>query len=250
MSMMASMQARGILTDVRSEPPASAASPPAQRPVRARWRDPRLVVGVLLVAGCALLGARFVGGADDTVAVWATARSLQPGQPLSTDDLRRQQVRFEDQADADRYVSADDPLPAGAPLARAVGAGELLPRSALGEPRSVSLTEVPLSVPTDAVPGTVRTGSVVDVWVTPEAGGAGTSGAGSGGSGGSDGGPAARSVLVLDDVPVLGAPRSGTTLGPSATRQVVVGVAAAQADELPVALTALAGGTALLTVQR
>jgi hypothetical protein len=234
MSMMASMQARGILTDVRSEPPASAASPPAQRPVRARWRDPRLVVGVLLVAGCALLGARLVGGADDTVAVWATARSMQPGQPLTTDDLRRQQVRFEDQADADRYVSADDPLPAGAPLARAVGAGELLPRSALGEPRSVSLTEVPLSVPTDAVPGTVRTGSVVDVWVTPEAGG----------------GPAAQSLLVLDDVPVLGAPRSGTTLGPSATRQVVVGVAAAQADELPVALTALAGGTALLTVQR
>jgi hypothetical protein len=234
MSMMASMQARGILTDVRSEPRASAASPPAQRPVRARWRDPRLVVGVLLVAGCALLGARLVGGADDTVAVWATARSMQPGQPLTTDDLRRQQVRFEDQADADRYVSADDPLPTGAPLARAVGVGELLPRSALGEPRSVSLTEVPLSVPTDAVPGTVRTGSVVDVWVTPEPGG----------------GPAARSLLVLDDVPVLGAPRSGTTLGPSATRQVVVGVRAAQADELPVALTALAGGTALLTVQR
>src|SRR4051812_4756282 len=47
----------------------TAASPAATRASRSRWRDPRLVVGVAVVAVCGLLGARFLGGADDTVAV-------------------------------------------------------------------------------------------------------------------------------------------------------------------------------------
>ena len=67
------------------------------------------------MAVCALLGARLLGGADDTVGgLGGRARRCSAGQPVSAADLVRREVRFADQADADRYLSADAALPAGA----------------------------------------------------------------------------------------------------------------------------------------
>ena len=201
-----------------------------------------MAVGVILVAACALLGATLLGGSDDTVGVWAARRAMNAGESVSADDLVRRDVRFADQPDADAYLSADTPLPSGATLARAVGAGEMVPRGALGAAGSQALTEVPLSVDSEAVPSTLRVGAVVDVWVTPDPA---TDGAGP-----VDGSDAARSVLVFDDVAVLSVPRSGSSLGPTATRQVIVGVAEDQQSRLPTSLAALAGGSVLLTARR
>ncbi len=195
------------------------------------------MVGVAVLAVCALLGARFLGASSDTVAVWALRVDLQEGQPVGAADVVRRQVRFADQADADRYVSAAGDLPAGARLDRPVGAGELLPRAALGSAGVVARTEVPLLVDTEAVPATVRVGSSVDVWVTPDAVKDARPGSG-------------RSTLVFDDVAVVAAPSSGTTLGPTATRQVIVGVGDDQQSRLPTAIAALSSGTVVLTVQR
>ena len=210
-----------------------------------------MAVGVILVAGCALLGAMLLGGSDDTVGVWAARRAMNAGESVSAEDLVRRDVRFADQHDADAYLSADTPLPSGATLARAVGAGEMVPRGALGAAGSQALTEVPLSVDSEAVPSTLRVGAVVDVWVTPDRA-ADASGPpdGSGGSDGSDGSDAPRSVLVFDDVAVLSVPRSGSSLGPTATRQVIVGVGEDQQSRLSTSLAALAGGSVLLTAQR
>jgi hypothetical protein len=69
----------------------------------------------------------------------------------------------------------------------------------------------------------------VDVWVTPDG----------------DGG-ATRAVLVLEGVRVVSAPRSGSALGPSTTRQVVVGVPADEQGVLASALARLATGSAVL----
>ena len=126
------------------------------------------MVGVAVVAACTLLGARLLAGADDTVAVWAAGASLGEGQQVGTADLVARRVRFVDQRDADRYLPASGALPEGVTLARAVGAGELLPRAALGARAAGTLTDLPLSVGTEAVPATVRVGSTVDVWVTAD----------------------------------------------------------------------------------
>jgi hypothetical protein len=239
------MSARGPSTDVRprdgSPPGPPAASPPALRPARSRWRDPRLVVGVALVAACALIGARLLGGADDTVGVWVARVPLHAGQPLSTGDLVRRQVRFDDQAAADRYLPADRLPAGGTTLGRSVGAGELVPRAALGSTATGALTEVPLSVDTEAVPSTVRVGTVVDVWVTPDRAAADAQSPAVGPH---------RSSLVFDDVPVVAVPRTGTSLGPSATRQVIVGVGSDQQPRLPTSLAALSDGSVILTAQR
>jgi len=204
-----------------------------------------MAVGVVLVAACALLGATLLGGSDDTVGVWAARRAMNAGESVSADDLVRRDVRFTDQHDADAYLSADTPLPSGATLARPVGGGEMVPRGALGAAGSQALTEVPLSVDSDAVPSTLRVGAVVDVWVTPD-----RAADASGPIDGSDGSDAPRSVLVFDDVAVLSVPRTGSSLGPTATRQVIVGVGADQQSRLPTSLATLAGGSVLLTAQR
>jgi hypothetical protein len=241
------MPGRGQLVGTRphegSGTPASAPdSPVARRRTGSRWRDPRLLVGLVVVAACALLGGRLFAAADDTVGVWVTERAMNQGEDLAAGDLVRREVRFADQAAADRYLSADASPPADSTLSRPLGAGELVPRGALGSGADTGLTEVPLSVGTEAVPGTVRVGSLVDVWVTPEA------------VADADVDPdspkAPTSTLVFDDVAVVSAPASGTSLGPSATRQVIVGVAPEGQDGLPTALAALSGGAVILTVQR
>jgi hypothetical protein len=241
------MTARGPDTDARSRgtSPAPPSSPAATRATRSRWRDPRMAVGVVLVTACALLGATLLGGSDDTVGVWAARRAMNAGESVSADDLVRRDVRFTDQHDADAYLSADTPLPSGATLTRPVGGGEMVPRGALGAAGSQALTEVPLSVDSDAVPSTLRVGAVVDVWVTPD-----RAADASGPIDGSDGSDAPRSVLVFDDVAVLSVPRTGSSLGPTATRQVIVGVGADQQSRLPTSLATLAGGSVLLTAQR
>jgi hypothetical protein len=214
-----------------SRGPAAATSPPARRPAPATLRDPRLVVGVVIVAASVLLGVRVFDGADDTVSVWAVRSDLRSGTTVAADDLQRRDIRFGDAADADRYVSASQAVPSGTTLVRDVGAGELLPRAALGDAGATALVEVPVAVASDSVPSTVRAGSVVDVWVTPEV------------APGDD----VKSVLVFDDVVVVAAPRTGSALGPSSTRQVIVGVDSAQEDGLPAALARAATGTIVIT---
>ena len=57
----------------------AAPSTPAQRNRKARWKDGRLVLGVLLVAITALAGAKLLSSADDTTTIWAAEHDLRPG---------------------------------------------------------------------------------------------------------------------------------------------------------------------------
>jgi hypothetical protein len=192
------------------------------------------VVGVLLVVASVLAGATLFSRADDTVAVWAARSDLAAGSSVGPEDLVRRQVRFTDAGAADRYLAAGASLPTGATLVRDVGAGELLPRAALGRGPSRPLVQVPLSTASELVPATVRPGSVVDVWVAP----------GDQADPGED-----RAVRVLDDVVVVDVPSSDSSLAPSSTRQVIVGVDERAADRLDRTLALTTTGTVVLTTQ-
>ena len=93
---------------------------------------------------------------------------------------------------------------------------------------------MPLRVAGEAVPLTVRAGSVVDVWVTPDPSLAPADDAA---------GPAR---LVLEAVRVLAVSRGGGALGASAERQVIVGLDATQERGLAGALGDLARGEVVL----
>ena len=220
------------LTDSRND---SRTAPEAERATRSRppgWRNPRLVLGLLLVAGSVVLGARLLSSADDTVAVWTLARDLPAGAVLEEGALESRRVRFPDATTADLYLATTDRPPRGVTLDRPLVAGELLPRAAFADDGGADLVEVPISVGSDDLPATVRQGSVVDVWVTPEV-------------------PAVReskveAVPVLTDVVVVAVPGAADTLAPQATRQVIVGVPGERADELGTALGGIAAGRVVI----
>lgn len=164
--------------------------PPAARATTPGWRDPRLWVGLLIVAVSVVAGARLLAAADDTVAVWAVATDAGPGARLTEADLVAQRVRFADTADLDSYYRADDTLPGDLWLVRGIGAGELLPRTAVGaDGQQAGTVELPVAVESDQVPAAVHAGSVVDVYLLGGAGARGSTG---------DGGPILREATVVD----------------------------------------------------
>jgi hypothetical protein len=204
------------------------AAPAATRSRPPGWRNPRLLLGLVLVAASVVLGARLMATADDTVPVWALTHDLPAGATVSKGDLESRNIRFPDDATADAYLSAGDPVPSGARLARAVSAGELLPRVAIAKGSGPALVEVPISVASDDLPATVRQGSHVDVWVTPKV------------SAVAGGKPTA--TKVLEDVVVVAVPGVTDRLAPQTTRQVIVGIPEQGAAQIGTALGATSDG--------
>lgn len=151
-----------------SQPPA----PAAQRLRRPSWRDPRLLVGVLLVLASVVVGSRVVASADDTVPVLAASAAIVPGDRVDADDLAVVDVRLD--GTAGHYVTAEEGVPEGAVALRAVGPGELVPRAALGDAAELERRPVGVPLAGPAPDGLVR-GALVDVWVSepdPERAGA------------------------------------------------------------------------------
>jgi len=184
-----------------------AGAPPAQRVPRPGWRDPRLWVGAALVAVSVVAGARLLAAADDTVPVWAASGDLAAGAPVTAGDLEQHRVRFADGDDADGYFRATEP-PDGV-LLRGVGAGELLPRSAVGAADASETVQVPLAVDPEQVPPSVGTGSVVDVYLL---------------GGAADGTPREDADPVLAGVSVVDAPAIEDSFVASGKRQLVLAV--------------------------
>ena len=192
--------------------PALVPAPPALRATAPGWRDPRLWIGIVLVAVSVVAGARLLSAADDTVGVWAVAADVGPGDALSPDDLVATRVRFADTGDLAGYFTVDEPLPADLEVTRGVGAGELLPRAAVGSVGATDTLQVPVAVEAEQVPGSVGAGSVVDVYLVASAGAARAR------SAGEEPGPALAAVTVLD------APPLAETFGTSGKRQLVLAV--------------------------
>ncbi|MGY1682234.1 SAF domain-containing protein [Geodermatophilus sp. SYSU D01176] len=203
---------------------------PAPRRVRPpRWLDLRLVLGVLLVLGSVLGGARVVAAADATVPVWSAAGDLAAGTVLTAGDLVAVDVRLDDVAGA--YL-ATSTRPEGRTLARAVRGGELLPRTALEEP--ADLVQLALPVQAGYVPPGLDRGEVVDVYaVADPAAGATAAGDGS-----------VSLVVAAAPVQAISGRTEGVLSTATTTVQVVVSV---PADRAPVVLAAI-GGRPLVVV--
>lgn len=180
---------------------------PAVRSGSPGWRDPRLWTGVALMVCSVVVGAKVVGSADDSVAMWTLRAEMAPGDVVTPADLVTTRVRFEDAAEAQRYFTVDDTLPAQRHLVRPVGAGELLPRAGLGE-ADPDTSRVSVSVPGSQLPPDVVAGSRVDLWVAPQSAG-----------------ERGRAELAVRDVVVLEAPAASAELvGAGGERQVVLAV--------------------------
>jgi hypothetical protein len=137
-------------------------APQAHRLRRPSWRDPRLLVGLLLVLGSVTAGSLVVAAADNTVPVYAATRPLVPGESLDPASLTVLHARL-DTAQG-RYLSARSGPPLGRVLVRPVPAGDLVPLSAVGAREDVTLRPVSVPLPEEGSEY-VRAGTLVDVWV-------------------------------------------------------------------------------------
>ncbi|MCL6423932.1 flagellar biosynthesis protein FlgA [Brachybacterium sp. JHP9] len=141
-------------------------APPAlMRLRRPRWKDPRLIVGIVLVLISVLLGALLAARISATTTVLVARSDIVVGDPISADSFSATEVRLGDQERL--YASSPQQIPEGSTAMQSVRAGELLPVSAIGQGGGADLR--PVVIPVDrAVADSVTTGSAVELWRTEE----------------------------------------------------------------------------------
>lgn len=144
-----------------------AGAAPVMRLRRPRWKDPRLIVGIVLVVASVLMGALLVSRLAETTSVLVARSPIVPGDVIGPDNLATVEMRLGEQDGL--YVGSVDAIPSGAVATRTVQAGELIPLSAVGQAGDVPLR--PIVIPVDAtVAESVTPGATVELWHTsPEA---------------------------------------------------------------------------------
>jgi hypothetical protein len=135
----------------------SAASPvPRPRPA---WREPRFLLGVVLVLASMAGAAGLVAASDRTAVVYAARHALAAGDEVAPGDLVGVRVRL-GKTTAAYLTSAPQP---DTVVTRTVAAGELVPLGALGSASARHETSVVVGIAGE-LPAAVAVGSTVDVW--------------------------------------------------------------------------------------
>lgn len=129
---------------------------------RPGWTDPRLLVGLLLVAVAVVGTVTVLSQADRTEPYLAARSTLTPGTVLDESNAVIVRVRV-----GDGYIPAVDPVPWGSVVTRTVGAGELVPASAIADAGGFGSRPIAVSSALPLADGIVP-GAVVDVWLTRE----------------------------------------------------------------------------------
>lgn len=202
-------------------------SPAGTRLPRRSWRDPRLVLGVVLVLLSMAAVVVVVRASDDRVTVWAAHDDVVAGSTIDGDDVVAVRVQLPDLVP---YVPASTPLAPGTTVVRDVAAGELLTDVALRDPTELrDVRVVTLPVLRNQMPSDLAAGDRVDVYVVERDGG---------------GAPAGPPEQVLAAVSVASVDTDGGAFGGTSLE---VGVALAVPDEeVPVLVAAQAKGTLTL----
>ncbi len=139
--------------------------PTAPRLRAPSWRDPRLLFGVLLIAGSVVLGSWAITAGQRTVGVYQVTHTLTPGTVLSAENLAVVQVAAAHVQE--NYLMAADQIPADRVTLRVLDVGEFVPHGAITT--ASSLAQRPVAIPVGGeLSSSVQTGSVVDLWFVPE----------------------------------------------------------------------------------
>lgn len=205
------------------------AAPSARRVRRPTLRDPRLIVGILLVVASVALGSWALGQADRGEPVYAALGPLTPGEPLTMAEVEVVEARVP----AGVYLPAAGGLPADAVVTRLVGKGELVPLAAVGTLAEVDARPVGITIE-GALSEAVAEGAAVDLWLTPEA---------TGGFGAAE--PPPQPVLVAESLRVAAVREAEGLFAGSTGTTVEVLVPEAL---LPAVLAAVAGDGAITLV--
>jgi len=142
--------------------PESTATATAARLRRPSWKDPRLLVGILLVL-VSVAGVVFlVNGADRTTEVYAARDGIAVGEQLTPENVVRAKVRLGETEQ--HYIPVESGLPEGMVAVQRIGKDQLVPRASLGEVDDLDRKPVAITVE-GTLPSQAVAGARVDVWV-------------------------------------------------------------------------------------
>src|SRR5690349_21773873 len=122
---------------------APAGAPIAARLRRPSWRDPRLLIGMVLLLSSAAIGAQVIAAADHTRPVYAARVTMPSGTALTAADLEVVHLKLSGTSAA--YLDARRPIPQGQVIIRTVGAGEIVPLASVAS--ADRLASRPVGIP-------------------------------------------------------------------------------------------------------
>ena len=132
------------------------------KPSRKRvWFDPRLAIGIVLIAASVIGVFGIVSVADASDQVLTARAALAPGDRIDAEDLVATAVRMPGATDL--YLVPNDVPAEGLIVTKAIAAGELVPASAVGSAAALRLASVVIAV-NGELPGSIEPGATVDVW--------------------------------------------------------------------------------------
>jgi len=126
------------------------------------WKDPRLLVGILLVLASVAGVVSLVAAADQTTEAYAANESIAVGELLSQEKLHRVKVRLGDVEEY--YLTPEGGFGAGLVAVQRIGKNQLLPHESFGRPDALDRKPVAVTID-EALPPQAVAGSRVDVWV-------------------------------------------------------------------------------------
>lgn len=132
---------------------------------RRRVLDPRILIGVALIAASALGTTALVGALTRTVVVYRADGPIVAGDRVTSARLAPATVRLGDAAAL--YLSGALPEE-GLVATRSIAAGEMVPRSAVGTDVAVHSATVVVDLASPLAAG-VAVGSTVDLWSAAKA---------------------------------------------------------------------------------
>ena len=126
------------------------------------WKDPRLLVGTLLVLASVVGVISLVGSADQTTEVYAARDSIAVGEKLTADNVVRAKVRLGETEQ--HYVTVEAGLPDGLVAVQRIGKNQLVPKESLATVDALDRKPVAVTID-EALPPQAVAGTRVDVWV-------------------------------------------------------------------------------------
>lgn len=187
--------------------------------------DPRLFIGIGLVAASVLGVVGIVSAAERTDGAYAAPALLLPGDRVTAADLRVVPVRLGSAVDG--YIAEGELPDDGVVVTRVVAPGELVPIAAVGanEEADASAVVIPLRTP---LPASMEPGRSVQIWAAPS----------------EAAGVVGEPVLIADGAVLIGsATESGMLAGDGGSVEVLV-----PRDRIPAVLDAVANAESIALV--
>ncbi|MDN5755475.1 MAG: hypothetical protein ACTHWW_01640 [Arthrobacter sp.] len=141
-------------------------SQPARRLRKPGWRDPRLIVGILLVIGAVAGVLTLLSWQNKTVPVYVASQDISMGEKIEASGLDVVDVRLD--SVQDQYLTARQAPSEDLRANTLIRSGELVPLASLGgrDPQNRKPLSVELS---RDLPVAVAVGTRVDVWAAERA---------------------------------------------------------------------------------